>query len=326
MKDSVIDFEQRGKFSNLEMQRGYSVSKRIAYYKYGGPEVLRVEDEVVPEPGDGELIVHNEVIGVNPIDWKMIAGAFRHQDPNPFPGVPGWASVGTVERVGSSLHRFRSGQKVIVGSRAGSYRERQLVNSRYVVALPSDLPVDQAAGLPSSAVAGYSIIHQLGITANDVLLIHGAAGSVGSAAAQIAISEGATVIGSASTKNHEFLRSLGVIPVEYGPNLVADVRNIAEPSAAADAVGGQGPAEATRALLGSHPHPRTVTVWGTRYSQAAGIPGLRHPDDELERVVEYALDGTLTVRIADDYAFEDARGALEASMTMHVPGKILLRV
>lgn len=300
------------------------MTKRIAYHEYGGPEVLRIEDEVVPEPGAGELIVRNEVIGVNPIDWKMTAGAFRHQDPHPFPGVPGWASVGTVEQVGASVQQFQPGQKVIVGSRAGSYRERQLVKSRYIVALPPALPVDQAAGLPSSAVAGYSIIHQLGITADDVLLIHGAAGSVGSAAAQIAIAEGATVIGTASTKNHEFLRSLGVIPVEYGSKLVADVRNIAEPTAVADAVGGQGPAEATSALLGSH--PRTVTVWGTRHSQAAGIPGLRHPDDELERVVEYALDGALTVRIAGDYAFEDVKSALDASMTMHVPGKILLRL
>lgn len=300
------------------------MSKRIAYYEYGGPEVLRVEEEVVPEPDSDELIVRNEVIGVNPIDWKMTAGAFRHHDPHPFPGVPGWASVGSVEQVGASVQHFLPGQKVIVGSRAGSYRERQLVNSRYVVALPQALPIDQAAGLPSSAVAGYSIIHQLGITADDVLLIHGAAGSVGSAAAQIAIAEGATVIGSASGRNHEFLHSLGVIPVTYGPDFATDVRKIAEITAAADAVGGQGPAEATSALLG--PHPRTVTVWETRYSLAAGIPGLRHPDDELERVVEYALAGALRIRIADDYAYEDVRRALEASMTMHVPGKILLRL
>ncbi|AXL12575.1 NADP-dependent oxidoreductase [Microbacterium foliorum] len=297
---------------------------RIAYYEYGGPEVLQIEDETVPEPGVDELIVRNEVIGVNPIDWKMIAGVFRHQEPHPSPGVPGWASVGTVEQVGAAVQHFQPGQKVIIGSRAGSYRERQVVNSRYVVALPPGLAIDQAAGLPSSAVAGYSIIHQLGIAADDVLLIHGAAGSVGSAAAQIAIAEGATVIGSASTKNHEFLRSLGVTPVEYGPNLLADVRNIADPTAVADAVGGQGPAEATSALLGSH--PRSVTAWGTRYSQAAGIPGLRHPDDELERVVKYALDGALTVRIADDYVFEDVKRALEASMTMHASGKILLRL
>lgn len=300
------------------------MSKRIAYYEYGAPDVLRIEEEVVPEPGQDELIVQNDVIGVNPIDWKMIAGAFRHQDPHPFPGVPGWASVGTVEQVGAAVKHFQTGQKVIVGSRAGSYRERQLVNSRYVIALPPDLPVDQAAGLPSSAVAGYSIVYQLGITADDVLLIHGAAGSVGSAAAQIAIAEGATVIGSASAKNHEVLRSLGVIPVEYGPNVVTDVRAVAEPTVVADAVGGQGPAEATTALLGSH--PRAVTVWGTRYSQAAGIPGLRHPADELERVVEYALDGALTIRIADDYAFDDVKSALDASMTMHAPGKILLRL
>ncbi|QDZ42461.1 alcohol dehydrogenase catalytic domain-containing protein [Corynebacterium sp. sy039] len=302
------------------------MSRRIAYYEYGGPEVLRIEEESLPQPGVDELIVRNEVIGVNPIDWKMIAGAFRHQDPHPFPGVPGWASVGTVEKVGTSVQHLRPGQKVIVGSRAGSYRERQLVNSRYVVALPPGLPIDQAAGLPSSAVAGYSIIHQLGITADDVFLIHGAAGSVGSAAAQIAIAQGATVIGSASARNHDFLRSLGVIPVEYGPNLIADVRAIAQPTAVADAVGGQEPAEATCALLSVHPDMRTVTVWGTQYSHDAGIPGLSHPEDELERTVEYALQGALTVRIAADYAFDDVQQALKASMTMHTPGKILLRM
>ncbi|MGQ3383228.1 alcohol dehydrogenase catalytic domain-containing protein [Glutamicibacter sp. TV12E] len=300
------------------------MNKKFVYREYGTPDVLQVEIESLRVPQKREVLVVNELIGVNPIDWKMISGAFRSQESRPPNGVPGWASVGTVEAVGSEVSHLHIGQKVVVGSRAGGYRERQIVHGRFVVPLPSSLTVEQAAGLPSSAVAGYSIIHQLGITSGDTLMIHGAAGSVGASAAQIAIGRGATVIGSASTHNHEYLRSLGVVPVEYGPEVVNAVKSIAAVSAIADAIGGKEPAEATHQLLGHC--SRAVTVWGTKYSQAAGIPGLQHPEDELERVVELASQGMLKVRIAAEYAFDDAVQALKANMTLHSPGKILLRV
>lgn len=308
------------------------MSKRIVYYEHGGPEVLRREDETVPEPACGQVLVRNEMIGVNPIDWKLVAGFFQG-DPAPFPGTPGWASTGIVEAVGEDVNGFAAGQPVIVdsrarlavtsGSRAGTFREYLAVDARQIVARPPELGIEQAAGLPSSAVAGYSMVHHLGITGDDVLLVHGAAGGVGSAAVQVAVARGARVIGTASPANHDYLRSLGAHPVDHAGDVADAIRGLGPVTASADAVGGAASVAATVALLPAG--GRAVTAWGDEHSHAAGIPWVSHPDDELHQVARLAAQGLLTIRIAEILPLSEAAAALERSRTGHSPGKILLR-
>lgn len=308
------------------------MSKRIVYYEHGGPEVLRWEDETVAEPARGQVLVRNELIGVNPIDWKLVAGFFRH-DPAPFPGTPGWASTGIVEAVGEGVNEFIVGQAVIVdsrarlavtsASRAGTFREYLAVDTCQIVARPPEVRIEQAAGLPSSAVAGYAMVHHLGLTEDDTLLVHGAAGGVGSAAVQVAVARGARVIGTASPANHDYLRSLGAYPVGYTGDVVRAVRRLGPITASADAVGGAASVAATVALLPAG--GRAVTAWGDDHSHAAGIPWVSHPDDELHQVTNLAAWGLLTIRIAETLPLSDAAVALERSRTGHSPGKILLQ-
>lgn len=297
------------------------MSKRIEFAEYGGPEVLRWVEEPLAEPGPGQVRVRNELIGVNPIDWKMTAGHFGSA--LTLPGVPGWASTGTVDAIGEGVDKFSVGDAVIAGARGGSYREQLIVDTHLIVHRPQTTSREQAAGLPSSAVAGYSLIHHLGITGADTLLVHGAAGSVGSAAAQIAVARGARVIGTASPANHDYLRSIGAIPVNYENDLVDAIKSAGVITASADAVGGQCSVHATTELLAST--SRAVTVWGDEFSRAAGIPWVEHPADELERTVELAADGKLVVRVAATLPLADAATAFTLSMTAHTPGKILLR-
>lgn len=308
------------------------MSKRIVYYKYGGPEVLRWEDEPVAAPGCGQVLVRNEMIGVNPIDWKLVAGFFA-RDPAPFPGTPGWASTGIIEAVGGDVNGFAVGQAVIVdsrarlavtsGSRAGTFREYLAVDARQIVMRPPEVSIEQAAGLPSSAVAGYSMVHHLGITKDDTLLVHGAAGAVGSAAVQVAVARGARVIGTASPANHDYLRSLGAHPVDYNADLVNAVSALGTITASADAVGGAASVAATRALLPAG--RRVVTAWGDEHAHAAGIPWVSHPEDELQQVAMLAAQGLLRVRIAEVLPLSDAAMALKRIREGHSPGKILLR-
>ena len=298
------------------------MSKRIAYYEYGNPDVLRFEDEQPAEPGAGQVRVRNELIGVNPVDWKMVAGYFRHTDCTAFPHVPGWASTGIIDAIGDDVTGFNVGDAVIAGARGGACREQLVVDARLVVPRPEGMSVEQAAALPSSAVAGYSTVHNLAITSDDTLLVHGAAGSVGSASVQIAIDRGATVIGTASPRNHDYLRALGAIPVAYGDGLADALRGLGIITASADAVGGQASVAATLALLG--PGGRAVTAWGDDHSQAAGIPWVQHPKDELEQTVAIATRGALTVRIGEAFPLARAADALRLSQTRHPAGKILL--
>lgn len=300
------------------------MSKRIAYHEYGGPEVLHFEDEQPAEPGPGQVRVRNELIGVNPVDWKMVAGYFRDSDRAPFPHVPGWASTGVIDAIGDDVKGLNVGDAVIAGARGGAYREQLIVDAGLVVPRPEGMGIEQAAALPSSAVAGYSMVHNLAITSEDTLLVHGATGSVGSATVQIAIDRGATVIGTASPSNHDYLRSLGAIPVAYGDGLEDALRGLGTITASADAVGGQASVAATLAVLG--PGRRAVTAWGDEHSQAAGIPWVQHPDDELEQTVAIAARGALTVRIGETFPLARASAALRLSQTSHPAGKILLAV
>lgn len=273
------------------------------------------------------------MIGVNPIDWKLVAGAFAYVDPAPFPGTPGWAATGTIEALGDGVTDYTIGQPVILdsrarlpvtsGSRGGTFAEHVAVDTTRIVARPQGMSIEQAAALPSSAVAGYSIVEDLGITDADTLLVHGAAGSVGSATVQFAVDRGAKVIGTASPRNHDYLRSLGATPVAHGDGLEAALRDLGHITASADAVGGRASVAATRAVLTED--GRTVTAWGDEHSHAAGIPWVRHPDDELEQTVAMAARGALTVRIGETFPLAHAADALQLSKTGHAQGKILLR-
>lgn len=308
------------------------MSKRIVYTEYGTPDVLRFEDGDVPEPGPGQVLVRTEMIGVNPIDWKLVAGAFARVDPAPFPGIPGWAATGVIEALGDGVTGYAAGQAVIVDSRAripftsgslgGTFAEYVTVDTTRVVTRPASMSIEQAAGLPSSAVAGYSMIQNLGITSADTLLVHGAAGSVGAAAVQVAVDRGALVVGTASPRNHDYLRSLGATPVAYGDGLIDILRSFEPFTASADAVGGRDSVTTTRAVLATT--GRAVTAWGDEHSHAAGIPWVRHPDDELAQTVTLATRGALTVRIGETFPLARAGDALRLSQTLHSVGKILL--
>ncbi|GAB33337.1 NADP-dependent oxidoreductase [Gordonia otitidis] len=308
------------------------MSKRIVYSEYGTADVLRFEDGPLPVPGPGRVLVRTEMIGVNPIDWKLVAGAFARVDPAPFPGTPGWAATGIIEALGDGVTDYAIGQAVILdsrarlpvtsGSRGGTFAEHVTVDTTRIVPRPEGVSIEQAASLPSSAVAGYSMIQNLGITSEDILLVHGAAGSVGSATVQIAIDRGAKVIGTASPRNHDYLRSLGATPVAYGDGLETALRDLGAITASADAVGGRESVSATRGAL--DPRGRAVTAWGDDHSHAAGIPWVRHPDDELEQAVALAMRGVLTVRIGETFPLAQAADALLRSRTPHSAGKILL--
>lgn len=308
------------------------MSKRIIYTEYGSPDVLRFEDAAMPEPGPGQVLVRTEMIGVNPIDWKLVAGVFARVDPAPFPGTPGWAATGIIEALGEGVTDFDVGQAVVADSRArlsvtsgslgGTFAEHVAVDTTRIVPRPESMSIEQAAALPSSAVAGYSMVQNLRITSEDTLLVHGAAGSVGAATVQIAVDRGARVIGTASPRNHDYLRALGATPIAYGDGLAEALRGLDPITASADAVGGRESVAATRAVLAQN--GRAVTAWGDEHSHVAGIPWVRHPDDELEQTVALAIRGALTVRIGETFPLATAADALRLSQTRQPTGKILL--
>ncbi|MFJ4109318.1 quinone oxidoreductase family protein [Oerskovia enterophila] len=308
------------------------MSTAIFYDRHGGVDVLRVGDEPVPAPGDGELVVANRVIGVNPADVKKLAGEFGGA--GEFPQVLGFEAAGVVEAVGEGVEGFSVGDEV-VWSGTGAQRERSVVQAAKTRAKPANVSFEQAAVLPVAAAAAFSALAQAGVGDKDVVLIHGASGGVGSAAVQIAKALGARVVGSASAANHDYLRGLDATPVAYGPGLTDAVRalpdGLSEVTAVVDLVGSPETVAQTVQLLGTDGltrdgSPRAVTLVETEESLAAGIATKTSRKGALREALALAEAGLLTLEISARFPLTEAAWAVQQVADGHVRGKVVLEV
>lgn len=299
-----------------------TMSTTIWFRQLGGDDVLEIVEAGVPSPGPGEVTIANLAIGVNPVDWKIVAGTSPALAGFPDrPGVPGNESAGVVTAVGTDIEGLRVGDPVIYQGRGGGYCARATVPATALRLKPQGLPFEQAAVLPVAGATAMAAVNQVDVGPADLVLVHAASGGVGSAVSQIAISRGARVIGTASRANFDYLRTLGVEPVEYGPGLVEEVRARGTVTVAIDTVGGHGSVEATRVLVPDL--LRTVTVVRDPVGMSAGIPFVRKPGGELEEVIALATAEQLVSEITS-LPLTSAREAFAISRRGHVRGKLVL--
>src|SRR5712691_9910410 len=184
--------------------------RAIQVHRYGGPEQLKLEEKPRPEPSSGEVLLRVHAAGVNPIDWKIRQGLLKDFQPVTFPYTPGIEVAGVVEEVGSGVTAFEIGQAVMGQIASGAYAEYLTIPVEALARKPESLSFAEAAAVPVGArTAWRTLFDHGGLTAGQRVLIVGAAGGVGLWAVQLAKWKGAQVIGTASTANLEFVRSLG---------------------------------------------------------------------------------------------------------------------
>nr|WP_280887276.1 NADP-dependent oxidoreductase [Streptomyces sp. LBL] len=177
-----------------------------------------IEQAPEPHPGLGEIRVRVAAASVNPIDWKLRAGDLRQLLPLELPAIPGRDAAGVVDEVGDGVQGVSIGDRVFgLGGVTGATAELVILSAW--AHSPDTWNDEQAAGAGLASVTAMRGLNALGSLAGRTLLVEGAAGGVGSAAVEIAVAQGATVIGTASERNHEFLTSLGAVPTTYGPGL-----------------------------------------------------------------------------------------------------------
>src|SRR6266404_9584081 len=204
--------------------------KAVQVHNYGGPEVLRFEDAPRPTPEFGELLIKVHAASVNAIDWKARAGYMKDVFPLPLPYIPGWDVSGIVEAIGPGVTQFKKGDQVYVvpdGARSGkgTYAEYVVVKETEAALKPKSIDHIHAAAIPVVALTAWqALFEKAGLSNGQKILIHGAAGGVGSIAVQLAKWKGAHVIGTASRRNQAFLRELGVDePIDYEKTRFEDV-------------------------------------------------------------------------------------------------------
>lgn len=302
----------------------------MTYAEYGDPEVLELTEQPRPKVAPAEVLVRVRSASVNPVDWKVMAGGLDAMMEVVLPVVPGWDVAGVVESVGLDTPEFAPGDEVIAYARkdfvhGGTFAELVSAPVRTMARKPAALSWDQAASLPLAGLTAYQLLTRLNVHEGDTVLIHAAAGGVGSFATQLARTMGARVIGTASARNHEYLRSLGAEPVEYGEGLVEVVRGLAPDGVdvVADFVGGQ--LGVTRAVLRGG--GRHGSVADHAVAESGGLYLWVRPDaGELQHLADLADAGTLSVEVARTFPLEQAADAFSFSQEGHVRGKIAIRV
>lgn len=186
--------------------------RAVVYDRYS-QDLDALEVREVPEPKlpPSSVLVEVRAAGVNPVDWKVMAGGLDALMPTQFPVIPGWDVAGVVVAVGLDTPEFAVGDEVMAYARkdtvsAGTFAERVAVAISAVARKPASLSWEEAGALPLAGGTALRSIDALGDLAGRTVLIHGAAGGVGGFAVQIAAARGAKVIATASERNHDYIR------------------------------------------------------------------------------------------------------------------------
>ena len=303
----------------------------MTFDRYGDDSVLMLSEVPEPKVGPGEVRIQVRRAAVNPVDWMIMSGGLDSLMDVIFPVIPCWDVAGVVETVGLDAPEFSVGDEVVAYTRkdvvhGGTAAELVTMSVRGVARKPGSLTWDQAAGLPLAGLTALRTLDRLGLAAGETILIHGAAGGVGSLAVQIAHARGARVIGTASPANHEFLRSLGADhAVEYGEGLADRVHAVAPDGVdvVADFVGGV--VGATMAVL--KPGGRHASVADAAVLRSGGMWVWVRPDAAgLTTLAGLADEGRLTVPVAQVFPMQHLADAFAMSRTGHTRGKIILNV
>ncbi|MEU4043628.1 NADP-dependent oxidoreductase [Streptomyces antibioticus] len=306
--------------------------KAISYSRYGGPEVLEYGDLRDPKVGPDSVLVKVRAAAVNPVDWKARQGYLDPVLDAVFPVVPGWDVAGVVVGLGAGVVEYAVGDEVIgyvredVLSR-GTFAEYVAAPVRTLARKPRTLTWEEAAGLPLTGLTAYQVLHRLlRVRRGDTVLVHAAAGGVGSIAVQLARHLGARVIGTASEANHDYVRSLGGEPVTYGEGLAERVRGLAPEGvdAAFDTVGGETLKISAQLLV---PDGRLASIADGDVVSYGGHYWFVRPDTEdLTRLAELAEQGTVHVYVSRTFPLDRAADAHRHNEKGPTRGKTVVTV
>jgi len=307
--------------------------KAVRIHEYGGPEVLKYEDAPKPQPGPGEVLIRVYAAGVNPVDWKARQGYLQQMMKYKLPMIPGWDASGVIESVGAGATRFKPGDEVYSRpdlGRDGTFAEYVVVKESEVALKPESVDHITAAAIPLAALTAWQALYDAAkVSAGQKVLIHGAAGGVGCFAVQLAKMRGAHIIATASKKNHDFLRSLGVAEcIDYNTTKFEDVVHDAD--VVLDTITGETMERSWQCLkkggilvsILEPPKPEKAAAHGVRCHHTFVAANA----DELAEIAKLVDAGKLKVIIDKVFPLSEARAAQEANASGHTRGKIVLRV
>lgn len=291
---------------------------------------VQLKEVPVPEINEVEVLVKVEAFGVGIHDRYFIPQGIH------FPYVIGSEGAGVIIETGKDVSGFSVGDRVIFTTilqvKGGSWAEYAVANASSLIHLPANLSFEQGATVPIAGNTALECIRELDLTVNDTLFIAGASGAIGTLVIQMAAEEGARISGSASERNHEHMRSLGLEKaVDYHDSKwINQVINWS--------VGGVNAALAIQPGTGSDSIKVVkdggllITVSGdsdqVKPERNIIIRQMSHQIKTPEKTIEFVnkiSEGKINIVIEKEYAFEDALEALEKTETRHARGKLVVK-
>jgi NADPH:quinone reductase len=224
--------------------------KRVVVDHFGGPEVLKAVDDDDPRPGPGEVRVRVLAAGVSFTDAQLRAGTYLGVPKPPF--TPGYELVGVVEELGPGCTRLREGDRVGALTVWGAYAERVCVPEANAVEVPEDLDPGEVVSLVLPYMTAYQLLHRMAkVKTGETVLVHGAAGRVGTAVLELGAVAGLRLIGTASARDRAAVERLGAVAIDYrNEYFLARVRELTDDGVdvALDGLGGALSLRSFRAL------------------------------------------------------------------------------
>jgi NADPH:quinone reductase-like Zn-dependent oxidoreductase len=323
------------------------------------PDGLELREVDLPSPATGQALVAVEASGISFAEQQMRRG--KYYDQPKFPFVPGYDLVGTVLATGPGTSEELVGRRVAAMTKIGGWSTHALVDVGDLVPVPDGVDPAAASTLVVNGLTAWAMLHRVAkVRSGQTVLVHGANGGVGTVLSQLALAAGASVIGTASARNHDALREQGVEPVDYRGDIEGQVRALAPGGVDAvfDHVGGEGihvshrllrrggalvsyGTAATKNTVGSKQLPilllmARLAVWnyrpgGHRASFFNVWQGRRNRTrfqarvrEDLTHVFDLLAKGELHPHVAATFPLSQAVEALQLAESRTVVGKVVL--
>ncbi len=301
--------------------------KAVRVNQWGGPEAAVIENIALPHPGPGEVLARVKAASVNPVDWAIREGYLAEYISAPL--TLGMDFAGDVEALGDGVEGFQIGD-TIYGGGGGTFAEYVALKASQVARKPESLSYTEAASVPHAALTAWQMLFEAAqLREGQRVLVHAAAGGVGSFAVQFAKLKGAYVIGTASGQNELFVRSLGVdefvnytaVPFE---TVVRDVDIVL------DTVGWDTQERSYQVLKPGGTLVCIVTPPSPELAAKHDIQvkffGAQQRGDQLTEFARLIDEGKVKPHVSQVMKFDQVREALQLSQARHVRGKLVLTI
>jgi NADPH:quinone reductase-like Zn-dependent oxidoreductase len=304
--------------------------------KYGSSEVIEI-NQSTPEPiiSSGKVLVIIKAAGVNPADWKIREGSLKQIIPLQFPSTLGMDFSGVIKQVGEGVSPsdFKQGDEVygqagVVNGGSGAFAGIALANTESIANKPKSLSHAEAAGLPLVGVCAWqALVENIGLSKDQMILIHGGAGGIGSIAIQLAKYVGADVTTTVSTNDKQFVQELGADHViDYKTQNFEDLLH--DYDAVFDTVGGDTYIRSFKVLkkggiiVSMLEQPNSGLM--NQYNVKAIFQFTQADRQRLTKLAQWVDQNNIKVNVEKKFSLDEAGKALDYQKDVHPRGKVVL--